>query len=51
MPAQKEAIISVERLTKRFKQFAAVDDISFNVRKGEIFVFLGPNEAGTSSPI
>lgn len=44
-------IVEVKNLTKRFKNFTAVDDISFNVKKGEIFGFLGPNGAGKSTTI
>jgi ABC-2 type transport system ATP-binding protein len=44
-------IISVSGLTKRFKDFVAVDNISFDVKKGEIFAFLGPNGAGKSTTI
>lgn len=44
-------IIEVKNLTKKFKDFIAVDDISFNVKKGEIFAFLGPNGAGKSTTI
>ncbi len=44
-------IISVKNLTKKFKDFEAVDGISFNVKKGEIFAFLGPNGAGKSTTI
>lgn len=44
-------IISVKNLTKKFKDFKAVDDISFDVKKGEIFAFLGPNGAGKSTTI
>lgn len=40
-----------ESVTKRFKQFTAVDAISFNVKRGEIFAFLGPNGAGKSTTI
>lgn len=45
------AAIIVEGLTKRFGSFTAVDDISFQVRKGEIFGFLGPNGSGKSTTI
>jgi ABC-2 type transport system ATP-binding protein len=48
---QNEAIIEVKNLTKKFKNFAAVDDISFNVKKGEIFGLLGPNGAGKSTTL
>jgi len=44
-------IISVKNLTKKFKDFKAVDNISFDVRRGEIFAFLGPNGAGKSTTI
>ncbi len=44
-------IIEVDKLTKKFKDFAAVDDISFAVKQGEIFAFLGPNGAGKSTTI
>jgi ABC-2 type transport system ATP-binding protein len=43
--------IEVRHLTKKFGNFAAVDDISFNVEEGEIFGFLGPNGAGKSTTI
>ena len=43
--------IEVRGLTKRFGRFTAVDDISFDVRRGEIFGFLGPNGAGKSTTI
>lgn len=41
--------ISVRGLTKRFGSFTAVDGISFEVRKGEIFGFLGANGAGKTT--
>jgi len=44
-------IIEVKNLTKKFKNFVAVDDISFDIEKGEIFAFLGPNGAGKSTTI
>jgi len=44
-------MIKVEGLTKKFKDFIAVDNISFNVKEGEIFGFLGPNGAGKSTTI
>ncbi len=44
-------IIEVAGLVKAFGDFTAVDDISFSVKKGEIFGFLGPNGAGKSTTI
>ena len=41
--------ISVQNLTKRFGSFTAVDDITFDVDKGEIFGFLGANGAGKTT--
>ena len=46
-----ESIIHVNHLVKKFGDFTAVDDISFDVSKGEIFAFLGPNGAGKSTTI
>ena len=43
--------IEVEHLTKKFGDFIAVDDISFQVREGEIFGFLGANGAGKTTAI
>jgi ABC-2 type transport system ATP-binding protein len=42
-------MISVQNLTKRYGSFTAVNDISFEVEKGEIVGFLGPNGAGKST--
>ncbi len=44
-------MIKVERLTKRYGSFLAVDDISFEVERGGVVGFLGPNGAGKSSTI
>ena len=44
-----EIILSVRELTKRFGTFTAVDRISFEVRRGEIFGFLGANGAGKTT--
>ncbi|MFH0873905.1 MAG: ATP-binding cassette domain-containing protein [Candidatus Komeilibacteria bacterium] len=46
-----EAIISVNQLTKKFGDFVAVNEISFEVKRGEIFGFLGPNGAGKSTTL
>jgi len=44
-----EDVITVKDLTKQFGTFCAVDHISFNVHKGEIFGFLGANGAGKTT--
>lgn len=46
-----EAAITITGLTKRFGAFTAVDGLSFTVRRGEIFGFLGANGAGKSTTI
>ena len=48
-PGREENVIEVEHLVKAFGSFHAVDDISFTVRKGEIFGFLGANGAGKTT--
>lgn len=44
-------IIEVSKLRKNFKDFTAVNDITFNVKQGELFGFLGENGAGKSTTI
>lgn len=44
-----ETVIHTEKLTKKFGNFTAVDNISFSVEKGEIFGFLGANGAGKTT--
>jgi ABC-type multidrug transport system ATPase subunit len=46
-----EPMIEVDRLTKRFGTFTAVDHVSFSVGKGSIFGFLGPNGSGKTTVI
>lgn len=48
---QSTTAIKVDKVTKRFGDFVAVSDISFDVTRGEIFGFLGPNGAGKSTTI
>jgi ABC-2 type transport system ATP-binding protein len=44
-------VIRVQNVVKKFGDFTAVDDISFEVATGEIFAFLGPNGAGKTTTI
>jgi ABC-2 type transport system ATP-binding protein len=44
-------MIRVQNLVKTFGDFKAVDDVSFEVKQGEIFAFLGPNGAGKTTTI
>ena len=48
-PLTSDNVIEVEHLVKAFGSFHAVDDISFSVRRGEIFGFLGANGAGKTT--
>ena len=44
-------LIEVNNLCKSYKDFKAIDDISFSVSKGDIYGFLGPNGAGKSTTL
>ena len=44
-------VVQVERLTKRYGELAAVDDVSFSIRAGEAFGILGPNGAGKTTTL
>jgi ABC-2 type transport system ATP-binding protein len=44
-------MVVVEELTRRFGDFTAVDRVSFETRRGEVFGFLGPNGAGKTTTI
>lgn len=45
------SIVEVKNLTKRFGDFTAVDNLSFEIKEGEILGFLGPNGAGKTTTI
>ncbi|MGC2170855.1 MAG: ATP-binding cassette domain-containing protein, partial [Candidatus Sulfotelmatobacter sp.] len=49
--AETPCAIEVEHIVKKYGDFTAVDDISFDVKEGEIFGLLGPNGAGKSTLI
>jgi ABC-2 type transport system ATP-binding protein len=51
MTKKPEHAIKVENLTKRYGELLAVNNISFNVRKGEVFALLGPNGAGKTTTV
>ncbi len=44
-----DILVQVERLSRRYGDFAAVDDISFTLHRGQVLGFLGPNGAGKST--
>lgn len=50
-PEKKDPIITVSNLTKKFGKFTAVDNVNFNIHKGEILGFIGPNGAGKTTTI
>jgi len=46
-----DAIVEVKGLTKRYGDLVAVDGVSFEIEKGEIFGLLGPNGAGKTTTV
>ena len=46
-----EKVITIENLSKSYGEVKAVRDLSFSVRRGELFAFLGVNGAGKSTTI
>ncbi len=49
IPGDDSVVIKADNLTKKFGDFAATDDVTFQVRRGEIYGLLGPNGAGKST--
>src|SRR2546428_14063358 len=48
---QPDKVVQVENLSKKYGDNVAVNDISFNLTKGEVFAFLGPNGAGKTTTV
>ena len=46
-----DCIITTEQLTKKYKNFTSVNNVSLHIRKGSIYGFLGPNGAGKSTTL
>ena len=51
MTKETEYAIEVDKLAKRYGELLAVNNISFNVRRGEVFALLGPNGAGKTTTV
>ena len=49
IPRDGETVIEAQHLTKQFGDFKATDDVTFDVKRGEIYGLLGPNGAGKST--
>jgi ABC-2 type transport system ATP-binding protein len=47
----KEAVIQVDSLVKKYGDLAAVNGVSFTVNRGEVFSFVGPNDAGKTTTV
>src|SRR5438034_11669222 len=48
---QPDKVVQVENLSKKYGDNVAVNGISFNLTKGEVFPFLGPNGAGRTTTV
>ena len=48
---KQNTVISINGLTKTYDEFIAVNEISFDVNKGEVFALLGPNGAGKTTTV
>src|SRR5437667_12651077 len=51
LPGQSDRVVQVEGLSKKYGDNVAVNGISFNLRKGEAFAFLGPHGAGKTTTV
>jgi ABC-2 type transport system ATP-binding protein len=48
--ASEEILVRIEHVSKRYRNLLALNDVSFDIRKGEIFGYIGPNGAGRPQP-
>ena len=48
---KQDIVINIDGLTKTYDEFIAVNEISFDVNKGEVFALLGPNGAGKTTTV
>ena len=46
-----EKVVDIKRVTKKFGDFKALDEVDFSVRTGEVFGFIGSNGAGKSTTL
>src|SRR5437879_12709786 len=51
MPGKSDESVHVEKLSKTYGENVAVNGISFNLTKGEVFAFLGPDGAGKTTTV
>ena len=49
VPGPEEAVLRTERLSMRFGGLSAVDDVTFEIKRGEVRAIIGPNGAGKST--
>jgi ABC-2 type transport system ATP-binding protein len=49
--ADNEVLVQVQQLSKRYRNIQALKDVSFDIRRGEIFGYIGPNGAGKTTTI
>ena len=45
----KQVLLKIDRVTKKFDETVAVDDVSLNIHQGEIFALLGESESGSAA--